>query len=41
VVGLGLGFGSIDMEYRGDEDDEKFGVDYRIESVGAHVTFSF
>jgi hypothetical protein len=41
LVGLGLGFGSIDMEYRGDEGDEKFGVDYRIESVGAHVTFSF
>ena len=41
LFSVGLNLGGLDLEYRGDEGDEKFGVDYRVTAIGAHVGFAF
>jgi hypothetical protein len=41
LVGVGLSLSSMDLEYRSDEGDERFGAAYRIKSVGAHLSFAF
>jgi hypothetical protein len=38
---LGLTLGGTDLEYRAEEDDEKFGIRYRFSYVGAHAGFTF
>lgn len=41
LLGFGLGLGGHDVEYRSVEDDEQFGVSYRIKFVSAVLSFSF
>lgn len=41
VFALGLTLGGTDLEYRSDEDDEKFGIRYRFSYIGAHAGFTF
>jgi hypothetical protein len=41
LLGFGLGLGGHDIEYRSKEDDEQFGVSYRIKFASAVLSFSF
>lgn len=41
VFALGLGLGGTDLEYRSDEEDERFGIRYRFSSLGAYAAFTF
>lgn len=41
VVGVGLALETTDIEYRQEKQDERLGVDYRVSSVGAYLSFSF
>jgi len=41
LIAAGVNLGGMDLEYRADESDEKFGVSYRVKSIGAHLAFSF
>ncbi len=41
LFAVGLGLGGSDLEYRSDEDDERFGIRYRFSSLGAYAAFTF
>jgi hypothetical protein len=41
LVALGMAIGTTDIEYRQEKQDEKLGVDYRVSSLEAHLSFSF
>lgn len=41
LFAIGIDLGGMDLRYEADEDDERYGVNYRVKSIGAHVGFSF
>ena len=41
VFGVGVGLGGIDLEYRAEKKGEKFGVDYKVKSLGAYLSWVF
>jgi len=41
AFGFGIGLGGIDLEYRGEKKKEKFGVDYKVKSLGAYLSWVF
>lgn len=41
LVAVGLGLGGSDLEYRSDKDDERFGIRYRFNYLGAYAAFTF
>lgn len=41
TFGVGVGLGGIDLEYRGEKKKEKFGVDYKVKSLGAYLSWVF
>jgi hypothetical protein len=40
-LGLGMGLGGSDLEYRSDEEDEKFALRYRFNQVSVYACFVF